>query len=70
VRLERFGQARFGGGHGAHQRNALLVVQINADAQVDLVRTRIGGELFVQREDGVPSKCFDVLKHLSPVLFV
>ena len=45
------------------QRNAALLVEIDADAQVDLVRPRVGVEDLDQREDRVARKGLDMRKH-------
>ncbi|EAZ59275.1 conserved hypothetical protein [Pseudomonas aeruginosa 2192] len=45
--------------HGTQQRNAPLLVVVHAHAQVDLARTGIGVEGFVQAKDGITRCHFD-----------
>ncbi len=46
-------------GHGAQQRNSPLLGEVNAHAQVDLVRTGVGVEGFIQAQDRVARRHFD-----------
>ncbi|MNX99130.1 hypothetical protein D3C86_1315630 [compost metagenome] len=56
-------QRGFGFGHGLHHRQAAFAVEIDADAQVDLVGTRVLLEVLVEREDRVARKGFDMFEH-------
>jgi hypothetical protein len=51
--LRRFHHQLLGGLDAAEQRDLAGLVEVHADAEVDLVRLRVGGELFVEAEDGV-----------------
>ena len=57
------GDALFGFGHSAHHGDAPSIVEIDANRQVDLARTRILLEVFVEGQDGVATIGLDVGKH-------
>ena len=63
--LGRFEQLALGCGHAGQHRQLAVVVEINTDAQIDLVRVRVGVELFVQTQDGVSRRQFDGRKQAS-----
>ena len=50
--LGRFEQLALGCGHAGQHRQLAVVVEINTDAQIDLVRVAVGVELFVQTQVG------------------
>ena len=54
--------ARFGQLHRAHHRDAALLVEVDADRQVDLVRPRVGVENLDQRKDRVAREGLDMLQ--------
>ena len=49
----------FGRCHAGQHRQLALVVEVHADAQIDLGRVRVGSELLVEAEDGVARGHFD-----------
>jgi hypothetical protein len=57
--LGRIHHLLFGGLDAFEQRQLAVVVEINADAQVDLVGVGVCGELFVQAQDRVARGHFD-----------
>jgi hypothetical protein len=59
ARLARFHQRFLGGADAAQQRQLPVLVVVDADAEVDLGRVGIGGELLVQAEDRVAGRHFD-----------
>ena len=59
-----FGQhLRLGFAHAGQHRDAAVVVEVDADRQVDLVRPRIGVERIDQREDRIAGVRLDMFEH-------
>ena len=52
-----------GAANRGHDRDAAFVVEVDADAQVDLVRTRIFLEVLVEAQDRVAREVRNVLEH-------
>ena len=61
--VRRAEQQAFGLAHAVEHGDAAFVVEVDADRQVDLVRTRILLEILVQRQDRITGKRFNVLEH-------
>jgi len=57
--LGRLEQLLLGRRHALQHRQLALVVEIDADAEVDLGRVGVGGKLFVEAEDGVARRHLD-----------
>lgn len=57
------GKCDLGLAHGAEQRNAAFFVVVQADAEIDLLRTRVVHEGFDEGEDGVAGIGVDVFEH-------
>ena len=62
---DRCGQLRFGPAHRLQHRNAAGLVEVDADAEVDLARPRVALEGFVEAEDRVARIGLDVLEHAA-----
>jgi hypothetical protein len=58
--LRRFHHQLFGRLHAGQQRQLAVLVEVDADAEVDLCRIGVGVELIVESEDRVAGRQLDV----------
>jgi hypothetical protein len=68
IALGRLGleQPALGVAHGGHDRRAPLAIVVDADAEVDLVRPRVGSDRSHDRVDGVRRCGLEGLEHRAP----